>query len=108
MNEYQRYFAEEIAEECGHGHISRNEALRRLRVLGVNAAVALSLLATACGGDGDNSPAQNVASNEPTTGAPATAGNNSAAPPNDTMSMGSPAANPTPMGSATNEGNPNP
>ena len=69
------YFAEEIAEECGHGHISRSEALRRLRVLGLSAAVALSLLATACGSD-DNGPTQNVASNEPTNGAPATAGNN--------------------------------
>jgi carboxymethylenebutenolidase len=109
MNEYQMYFAEEIAEDCGHGHISRAEALRRLRVLGVSAAVALSLLAAACGGD-DNSPAQNVAANEPTSGAPASEGNNSATPPNDTTSMGSPAAtpSPTPTGSANNEGNPNP
>jgi len=103
------YFAEEIAEECGHGHISRSEALRRLRVLGLSAAVALSLLATACGSD-DNGPAQNVASNEPTTGAPATAGNNTAAMPNDSATPDSPAAtpSPTPMGSANNEGTPNP
>ncbi len=103
------YFAEEIAEDCGHGYISRTEALQRLRVLGVSAAVALSLLAAACGGDGDNTPAQNVASNEPTNGAPATAGNSGALP-NDTASMGTSAAtpSPTPMGSANDEGNPNP
>ncbi|HEU4580852.1 MAG TPA: dienelactone hydrolase family protein [Polyangiaceae bacterium] len=109
MNEYQRYFAEEIAEECGHGHISRTEALRRLRVLGVSAAVALSLLAAACGGD-DKSPAQSVASNEPTTGMPATESNDSTTPASDGASTGSPAAtpSPTPMGSANNEGTPNP
>ena len=108
MNEYQRYFAEEIAEECGHGHISRTEALRRLRVLGVSAAVAFSLLAAACGGD-DNSPAQSVASNEPTNGAPATTGNDNAAMPSDSPT-GAPATTPSPapMGSASNEGNPNP
>lgn len=103
------YFAEEIAEECGHGHITRSEALQRLRVLGVSAAVALSLLAAACGSD-DNSPAQNVASNEPTNSMPATAGNDSAAMPNDSAATGTPAAtpSPTPLGAANNEGNPNP
>src|SRR4051794_28837830 len=110
MNEYQMYFAEEIAEDCGHGHISRTEALRRLRVLGVSAAVALSLLATACSGDGDKGTAQSVASNDPTNSAPATAPNDTAAIPNDTATPPPPAATPasTPAGTPNTEGNPNP
>jgi carboxymethylenebutenolidase len=55
MNDIQRYLAEEIALDCGHGYITRSEAFRRLKVMGVSAAVALSMLA-ACGAD-DRTPA---------------------------------------------------
>ena len=52
MNEIQRYLAEEIALDCSNGHISRLEAIRRLRVMGLSAAVVAALL-SACGGDSD-------------------------------------------------------
>jgi carboxymethylenebutenolidase len=97
MNEIQQYFAEEIASDCGQGHITRSEALRRLRVLGVSAAVALSLL-SACGGDGDaEEPEQNVATNNAMPNAPS----NSAAPAPASMTA------PNPANSAAPEGNPN-
>lgn len=51
MNEIQRYLAEEIALDCNAGHITRPEALRRLHVMGLSAAVAAGLLAAACSGD---------------------------------------------------------
>jgi carboxymethylenebutenolidase len=104
MNEYQQYFAEEIASDCGQGHITRSEALRRLRVLGVSAAAALSLLA-ACGSDDGEAPTQAVATNAP--GAPAA----------DTPAPGGGAAPATTPGSGTEiapaatpagEGNPAP
>ncbi|HKO90088.1 MAG TPA: hypothetical protein VJU61_02985, partial [Polyangiaceae bacterium] len=70
MNEIQRYLAEEIALDCGQGHISRFEALRRLSVMGVSAAVALALLA-ACGSE-DNAVAMDpMASSSDELAAPA-------------------------------------
>ena len=45
MTEYQRYLAEEIAEDHEHGLVSRREALRRLGLLGLTGAAAASLLA---------------------------------------------------------------
>ena len=102
MNEIQQYLAEEIASDCGQGYITRSEALRRLRVMGVSAAVALSLLAAACGGQ-DDQASQTVTSNEPAPGA---------APSTPPANNATPAASPTPMAtpSATpmNEGNPTP
>ncbi len=72
MNEIQRYLAEEVAEVCGQGHITRFEAMRRLRLMGVSAAVAVALL-SACGSDDTTSPeAMTVESNEG-TGAPSNA-----------------------------------
>lgn len=53
MNDVQHYLATEIAENCAEGQITRSEAMRRLRTMGLSAAVALSLLA-ACGGDDGN------------------------------------------------------
>ena len=52
MDNYQRYLAEEVAEDCGAGAIGRREALRRLGMMGLSAVAASALLA-ACGGDGD-------------------------------------------------------
>ena len=45
MTEYQRYLAEEIAEDHEDGLVSRREALRRLGLLGLTGAAAASLLA---------------------------------------------------------------
>ena len=45
MTEYQRYLAEEIAEDHADGLVSRREALRRLGLLGLTGAAAASLLA---------------------------------------------------------------
>jgi carboxymethylenebutenolidase len=45
MTEFQRYLAEEIAVDHADGIISRNEALRRLALLGLGVAAASSLLA---------------------------------------------------------------
>jgi carboxymethylenebutenolidase len=50
MNEIQRYLAEEIALDANDGIISRREALRRLRVMGLSIASATTLLG-ACSGD---------------------------------------------------------
>jgi carboxymethylenebutenolidase len=54
MNEIQRYLAEEIALDCNAGHITRPEALRRLRFMGLNAAMAMGLLAACGGSSGDD------------------------------------------------------
>lgn len=51
MNEIQRYLAEEIALDANDGIISRREALRRLRVMGLSIASATTLLGTACSSD---------------------------------------------------------
>ena len=45
MTEFQRYLAEEVAEDHADGLVSRREALRRLGLLGVSGAAAASLLA---------------------------------------------------------------
>jgi len=46
MTELQRYLAEEVAEDCADGLISRREALRRLGLLGVGVTAGSSLIAT--------------------------------------------------------------
>jgi carboxymethylenebutenolidase len=45
MNDFQRYLAEEIAEDHVDGLISRREALRRLGLLGLSMTAASSLIA---------------------------------------------------------------
>jgi carboxymethylenebutenolidase len=45
VTEYQRYLAEEIAEDHADGLVSRREALRRLGLLGLSGAGAAALLA---------------------------------------------------------------
>jgi carboxymethylenebutenolidase len=95
MNETQRYLAEEIALDCGQGHISRFEALRRLSVMGVGAAVAIALLA-ACGADDNAAAVDPMVSNSAEPAAPATpAGGNTAAQP---AAMPAPGAMPAPSG----------
>ncbi len=47
MTEFQRYLAEEVAEDHADGLVSRREALRRLGLLGLGGAAAASLLAVA-------------------------------------------------------------
>ena len=47
MTEFQRYLAEEVAEDHADGLVSRREALRRLGLLGLGGAAAASLLAGA-------------------------------------------------------------
>ena len=90
MNEIQRYLAEEIALDCGQGQISRPEALRRLRVMGVGAAVAAALL-SACGSDDDAGAADRAVQSN--TAVPAD-GNGAAASPDN------PTGTPTPTTSA--------
>src|ERR687896_558309 len=50
MTEWQRYLAEEVAEDHADGIITRREAMRRLGLLGVTGAAATSLLASFSGG----------------------------------------------------------
>jgi carboxymethylenebutenolidase len=47
VTEFQRYLAEEVAEDHADGLVSRREALRRLGLLGLSGAAAASLLAGA-------------------------------------------------------------
>ena len=51
MTEFQRYLAEEIAEDHADGLVSRREALRRLGLLGLTGVAAASLLAGAVAAD---------------------------------------------------------
>ena len=86
MNEIQRYLAEEIALDCSNGHISRLEAVRRLRVMGLSAAVVAALL-SACGGDPDGAAPNDTATTSELAPAPAATSQPSrpepAAPPSD-------------------------
>lgn len=68
MDTYQRYLAEEVAEDCVAGAISRREALRRLGMMGLSAMAASTLLA-ACGdgGNGGDDEAQAPSSSTPAT-----------------------------------------
>ncbi|MDQ4096966.1 MAG: dienelactone hydrolase family protein [Actinomycetota bacterium] len=67
MDPNLQYVAEEIAENCAEGQLSRREAMRRLAYLGFSTASASALLA-ACGDDDDES----ASSQTPTTQAQAT------------------------------------
>jgi carboxymethylenebutenolidase len=49
VTQYQRYLAEEVAEDHADGLVSRREALRRLGLLGLGGTAAASLLAVAAG-----------------------------------------------------------
>lgn len=82
MNEIQQYLAEEIALDCGQGQITRPEALRRLRVMGISAAVAAALL-SACGAGEDAGAVAAMSSDSNTMGsdAPVTPGVNPTTPP---------------------------
>jgi carboxymethylenebutenolidase len=97
MNEIQRYLAEEIALDCNAGHITPLEALRRLRVMGLSAAVAAGLLAAACSSDtsrGDQGSGMGATSTEMPSGSGQNGeGSN---PGNDsTMTPGSSTQNPS-------------
>jgi carboxymethylenebutenolidase len=56
MDHYTQYMAEEVAENCRDGLLTRREAMRRLSYLGVTTVSASALLA-ACGGDDDDETA---------------------------------------------------
>jgi carboxymethylenebutenolidase len=56
VTEFQRYLAEEVAEDHVDGLISRREALRRLGLLGLTGATAASLLAGAMAGQASAAP----------------------------------------------------
>jgi carboxymethylenebutenolidase len=111
MNEIQQYLAEEIAENCGQGQLTRSEALRRLRGMGLSAAVAIGLL-SACGSDdaaGDE-PAMTTSSAMPSapSAAPNSAATNGVAPsaaPNTDTQAPSTAPVPTPASPSGMEGN---
>jgi carboxymethylenebutenolidase len=70
----EHYLAEEIAQDCVDGLLSRREALRRLVLLGLSVPAAGGLLA-ACASDDDPPAAWAASSSGPTStsGAPATA-----------------------------------
>jgi carboxymethylenebutenolidase len=57
VTEFQRYLAEEVAEDHADGLVSRREALRRLSLLGLSGAAAASLLATFAAADAGARPA---------------------------------------------------
>lgn len=80
MNHHTQYLAEEVAEECAAGYVSRREAMRHLALLGFSAASASALLA-ACGGNDDKQEATGQASSttgrstaSTTSGGPTTTG----------------------------------
>ncbi|HVF13550.1 MAG TPA: dienelactone hydrolase family protein [Acidimicrobiales bacterium] len=79
MENYQRYLAEEVAEEHSLGLMTRREALRRLGMMGFTAVGASCLLA-ACGGGDDDDVAPSASSSPPasettpTTGGAASSG----------------------------------
>lgn len=96
MNDIQRYLATEIAENCEQGQITRSEALRRLSLMGLSAAVALALLG-ACGSDDEGAnaaPSMTTSSATPVT--PAVPGTEA------------PAVTPPGLESPSTEGNPTP
>ena len=77
MNDVTRYLAEEVALDCADGLISRREALRRLQLMGIGAAVATTMLA-AC--RKEPAPEPDRAAPEPATSAAPTAPAATAAP----------------------------
>ena len=95
MNEIQRYLAEEIALDCNAGHITRPEALRRLHIMGLSAAMAVALL-TACGGTSNDDANGNMGQQgSQMPGANTQNGNMMASNGGDmTASPGTPAQNP--------------
>jgi carboxymethylenebutenolidase len=59
MNDTQRYFVEEFAEEYLEGRMSRRDMLRRVMLItGGVASAATTLLALGCGKDNDNTTAR--------------------------------------------------
>jgi carboxymethylenebutenolidase len=105
MNEIQRYLAEEIAIDCSNGHISRPEAARRLKVMGLSAAVVAALL-SACGGSEDDTPATatTVEMNDPSTSSTAPGAPEMTAP--NMPSSASPDGNPPRAAGSPGGGNP--
>jgi carboxymethylenebutenolidase len=102
MNDIQRYLATEIAENCEQGQITRTEALRRLRLMGLSAAVALSLLG-ACGSDDENVDAPSMSTNSVMPSTPSTPSMPSepapsAAPTPDSATPSAMEGNPVPSG----------
>lgn len=105
MNDIQRYLATEIAENCEQGQITRTEALRRLHLMGLSAAVALSLLG-ACGGSDESADAPPSMS---TSGAmPAPPASPAPSAPNTESVAPGAAPSPPTASPATMEGNPTP
>ncbi len=66
-NHYQRYLAEEVAEEHSLGLMTRREALRRLGMMGFSVIGASALLA-ACGGDDDDATSDTATTTTPPSG----------------------------------------
>jgi carboxymethylenebutenolidase len=67
------YIVEEVALDCADGLLSRREALRRLGLMGVTGAAAVTLL-NACSGDDDGTAATTQpATTQPSTTAPVAA-----------------------------------
>jgi len=86
MTQFTSYLTEEVIEDYSDGMISRREALRRLGLLGLAAAAAVSLLAacdTAANNDGTAGPATSPAGSSPAGSKPAgssPAGSNAVGP----------------------------
>jgi carboxymethylenebutenolidase len=66
------YLVQEVALDCQDGLLSRREALRRLSLLGVTGASAMTMLA-ACGDDDDAGSTTDVAAGATSTGGTASA-----------------------------------
>lgn len=107
LNETQRYFVEEFAEEYHQGHMERRELLRRvLLITGGVASAASTLLALGCGGDSSGGGSSAAA---PTAAAPASSPNSTARPDTATATAtppasASPAASASPSGTAQARG----
>jgi carboxymethylenebutenolidase len=113
MNDIQQYLATEIAENCEQGQITRTEALRRLHLMGLSAAVALSLL-SACGSDDEGAAMTPATSTNSAMPSATSAPNTNMAVPNAMPTPNSPSpsameGNPVPTAPpAANPGGANP
>jgi carboxymethylenebutenolidase len=95
MNEMQRYFVEEFAEEYHEGHMSRRDLRRVLLITGGVASAATTLLALGCGSDNDEA-STGGSTPSPAVGAASTSAATAARVETASPSPAAAAASPTP------------
>ena len=93
---HQRYLAEEVAEDCALGLMTRREALRRLGMMGFTAFGATALLA-ACGGDSDDEVTGSATTAPAATGPTQTTAAGGATPADTTETITYPSGRATPL-----------